>query len=193
VDAVVVIAVAAVVIVLLLVIGVVTYNRFIQQRQYIDNAWANVESELQRRYDLVPNLVETVKAYAAHERDTFEAVIRARSVAQGDHGDPAHQAASENMLVGALKSLFAVSEAYPDLKANVSFLDLQDQLVTTEDRIQASRRFYNNNVRAYNERVQSVPSNVVARLFGFDLRSYFDIEQAVRTGPAPEVTFERGD
>jgi len=193
VEAVIVVAVVAGAAFVAALITVITYNRFVRQRQYIGNSWANVESELQRRYDLVPNLVETVKGYAAHERDTLEAVIRARSVAAADHGDPGHQAASENMFVDALKNLFAVSEAYPDLEANRGFLDLQSQLVSTEDRIQAARRFYNNNVRAYNERVQSVPSNLVARVFGFTERSYFDIEQAVRTAPAPEVAFRRDD
>jgi LemA protein len=169
---------------------VVTYNRFVRQRQYIDNAWANVESELRRRYDLIPNLVETVKGYASHESATLEAVTRARADAVADEGTPTEQATSENALVGALRGLLAVSEAYPDLKANASFLDLQHQLVGTEDRIQAARRFYNNNVRAYNERVQSVPSNVVARLFGFEARGYFEVEPAVSGDASPQVTFD---
>jgi LemA protein len=185
-----VIAVAVVggVLVVVLIALVVAYNRFVQQRQYIDNAWANVETELERRYALIPNLVETVKGYAAHERSTFEAVTAARARAVAEHGDAAEQARTENALVGALQGLMAVSEAYPALEASTSFLDLQRQLVTTEDRIQAARRFYNNNVRSYNERVQSVPSNVVARVFGFENRPYFDIDQAVRTD-SPQVTF----
>lgn len=185
-----VVAIVVGVVVLLAVVGVASYNRFVQQVQYIDNAWGNVEAELQRRYDLVPNLVETVRGYAAHERTTLEAVARARAAAAADHGDPAHQAQSENQLVAALKSLFAVSEAYPQLQASASFLDLQSQLVTTEDRIQASRRFYNNNVRAYNERVQSVPSNLVAKLFGFRTRSYFEIDEMAEPPVAPHVRFE---
>jgi LemA protein len=185
-----VLAVIAGLVLLTAIVGVVAYNRFVQQRQYIDNAWSNVDTELQRRYDLVPNLVETVKGYAAHERTTFEAVTRARADAIDDHGSPAEQAVTESVLVDALKSLFAVSEAYPDLQASTSFVDLQRQLISTEDRIQAARRFYNNNVRAYNERVQSVPTNLIARLFGFDERTYFDVEGSVRAGGAPEVTFE---
>jgi LemA protein len=186
---VIVIGVAIGIVILGLIIGVVAYNRFVQQRQYIDNAWANVETELRRRYDLIPNLVETVKGYAAHESTTLEAVTRARATAVDDDGTPAEQAATENVLVGALQHLFAVSEDYPDLKASTSFLDLQHQLIATEDRIQAARRFYNNNVRTYNERVQSVPSNVIARLFGFDTKTYFNVEQAVHAGGAPDVSF----
>lgn len=167
----------------------VAYNRFVRQRQYIDNAWANVETELRRRYDLIPNLVQTVKGYAAHERATLEAVTAARAAAVADDGTPAEQARSEGVLVGALRSLLAVSEAYPDLKASTSFLELQHQLVATEDRIQAARRFYNNNVRGYNERVQSVPTNVVANVFGFDQRTYFDVDEAVHAGGAPGVAF----
>jgi LemA protein len=168
---------------------VVAYNRFVKQRQYVDNAWANVETELERRYALVPNLVETVKGYAAHERSTLEAVTAARALAVAEHGDPAEQARTENALVDALQGLMAVSEAYPALEASANFLDLQRQLIATEDRIQAARRFYNNNVRSYNERVQSVPSNIIARLFGFSNRPYFDIEQAVRTN-SPQVSFD---
>jgi LemA protein len=185
-----VIGVVVAVVILALIVGVLGYNRFVQQRQYIDNAWSNVETELRRRYDLIPNLVETVKGYASHESSTLEAVTRARANAVADDGTPAEQATTENVLVGALQSLFAVSEAYPDLEASTSFLDLQRQLIGTEDRIQAARRFYNNNVRAYNERVQSVPSNIIARLFDFTTRSYFDIEEAVHAGGAPEISFE---
>jgi LemA protein len=165
--------VVAVVVVIGLVVAV-SYNRFVQQRQYIDNAWANVETELQRRYDLVPNLVETVKGYAAHERETLDAVIRARSVAQTDHGDPAHQAESENVLVGALKSLFAVSEAYPDLKANQNFLQLQEELTSTEDRIAYARQFYNDSVLNYNNSIQTFPRNTLAGLFNFEKREFFE-------------------
>lgn len=180
----------AVVLFLLVVIGVVAYNRFVQQRQYIDNAWSNVETELRRRYDLIPNLVQTVKGYASHESTTLEAVTAARANAVADDGTPAEQSTTENALVGALHSLLAVSEAYPDLKASASFLDLQRQLIGTEDRIQAARRFYNNNVRAYNERVQSVPANVIAKVFGFETRTYFNVDEAVHAGGPPEVTFE---
>jgi LemA protein len=189
----VVLIVIAVVVLLVILCAVVAYNRFVQQRQYVDNAWANVETELRRRYDLVPNLVQTVKGYAAHERATFEAVTAARASAVADDGTPAEQSQSEGVLVGALRSLLAVSEAYPDLKASTSFLDLQRQLIGTEDRIQAARRFYNNNVRAYNERVQSVPTNVIAKLFGFHERTYFNVEEAVHAVGAPAVGFEADD
>ncbi len=172
---------------------VLSYNRFVRQRQLIDNAWANVETELRRRYDLIPNLVETVKGYATHERTTFEQVTEARRIAAANHEGPAAQAGDENALVGALGSLLAVVEAYPDLQANTGFLDLQRQLTATEDRIQAARRFYNPNVRDYNERVQSVPSLLVAKAFGFHEREYFEIDRAVRDGGAPTVGFGNSD
>jgi LemA protein len=147
-----------------------------------------VDTELRRRYDLVPNLVETVKGYAKHERETLERVIEARSRAFANHGSPAEQASDENVLVDALRSLVALTENYPDLKANEHFLELQRELVTTENRIQAARRFYNNNVRDYNRRVQSVPSNLVARLGSFDEEQYFEVEPAIRE--APEVSLD---
>jgi LemA protein len=187
---VIVLVVVAVVLFLVVAICVIAYNRFVQQRQYIDNAWSNVETELRRRYDLIPNLVATVKGYVSHESATLEAVTAARATAVADDGTPAEQSTSENALVGALHSLFAVSEAYPDLKASASFLDLQRQLIGTEDRIQAARRFYNNNVRAYNERVQSVPANVIAKLFNFEARTYFNVDEAVSAGSVPGVSFE---
>jgi len=177
-----------VVVALVVVIGLAAlaaYNRFVRQRTLIDNSWSNVDTELQRRYDLIPNLVETVKGYATHERSTLEAVTVARNQAVASTGSPEQQAATENALVGSLRSLFAVSEAYPDLKADASFADLQHQLTATEDRIQAARRFYNNNVRDYNTRVQAVPSNLVARLGGFELRQYFQIDEAVEQTAPP--------
>ncbi|MGZ4757693.1 MAG: LemA family protein [Acidimicrobiales bacterium] len=164
----------------------VGYNRFVRQRTLIDNSWSNVDTELQRRYDLIPNLVETVKGYAAHERSTLESVTAARDQAVASTGSPEQQAATENALVGSLRTLFAVSEAYPDLKADASFADLQRQLTATEDRIQAARRFYNNNVRDYNTRVQTVPSNLIARLAGFEPREFFQIDAAVEQS-APQV------
>jgi LemA protein len=184
--------IVGVVAVALLAAVVLPYNRFVRQRQFIDNAWANVETELRRRYDLIPNLVETVKGYAAHERATLERVTAARGRAVANHGSPVEQAGEENVLVGALGSLLAVAEAYPDLEADTSFGDLQRQLTATEDRIQAARRFYNNNVRDYNERVQTVPTMLVAKAFGFGLREYFEVDRAVRDGGAPEVGFDEG-
>ncbi len=165
-----------------------SYNRFVRQRNLIDNSWSNVDTELKRRYDLIPNLVGTVKGYASHEAETLEAVTAARTRAMADSGSPNQQARSENELVGQIKSLIAVSEAYPDLKANTGFTDLQHQLVSTEDRIQAARRLYNNNVRVFNERTQAIPTNVIAKVFGFTPREYFEVDEAVTT--APPVTFD---
>ena len=173
-------------VVIVAVVTVASYNRFVRQRNLCDNSWSNVDTELKRRYDLIPNLVETVKGYAAHERTTLEAVTQARAQAMASTGSPEDQARSENVLVGSLKSLLAVSEAYPDLEANTGFLDLQHQLTATEDRIQAARRFYNGNVRDYNLRVQSVPTNLVARLGGFTVRQYFQIDEAMERR-APDV------
>ncbi|MFN2388457.1 MAG: LemA family protein [Actinomycetota bacterium] len=157
----------------------ISYNRFVEQRNVMSNSWANIDTELRRRYDLVPNLVETVQGYAAHERAVLEAVTRARAAAAGTDGPASVQAEAEAPLVRALRELFAVVESYPDLKASRSFLALQDELVHTEDRIQAARRFYNANVRDYNRRVQSFPSNLVARLFGFGVGQYFNIDRAL--------------
>lgn len=165
----------------------ISYNRFVRQNQLIDNAWANVDTELRRRYDLVPNLVATVKGYAAHERATFEAVATARTRAIADEGSPAHQATTENDLVGSLRGLLAVSEGYPELKADAAFGDLAHQLTATEDRIQAARRFYNNNVRDYNQRVQSVPSNLIASVFGFAAREYFEIDTVATAATEPRA------
>ena len=159
---------------------VMSYNRFVTQRNLVRNAWSNIDTELQRRYDLVPNLVETVKAYAAHERSVLEDVTQARAAAAAQDGTPAEQAAAEAPLVGALRQLFAVAENYPRLVASDSFLKLQHELAITEDRLQAARRFFNANVQSYNTRVQSFPSNLVARLFHFTEDEYFEIEAAVR-------------
>ena len=175
---------------LLLLYGVVAYNRFVSQRQLIRDAYANIDTELRRRYDLIPNLVETVKGYAAHERQTFENVTRARQQAIAAQG-AAEQAQAENMLTAALRQLFAVAENYPQLRASENFQALQAELSNTEDRIQTSRRFYNANVREFNERVQSVPSNVIASMFGFREEPFFEIEEADRATmeQAPRVDF----
>jgi LemA protein len=179
---------------IIVVIGialVVSYNRFVSQRNLIRNSWANIDTELRRRYDLIPNLVETVKGYAAHEREVFEEVARTRSIAAGTSGTPAEQAAAEGPFVAALGKLFAVAENYPDLKANQNFLALQQELSNTEDRIQASRRFYNANVQDFNRRVQSFPSNVIAGMFGFKEEQFFEIPEAERAqvAQAPQVDF----
>jgi len=184
----VIVVVAALAIVLVAIVGgFLSYNRFVRQRQLIDNAWSNVDTELKRRYDLIPTLVATVKGYAAHEQSTLEAVVRARATAIASQGDVATQATDENLLVDALRQVLALREAYPDLKASTEFLDLQHQLVTTEDRIQAARRFYNSNVRDYNTRVEAFPSRLIAAAGHFDAHDYFEVEPAIRDAGAPEV------
>lgn len=168
--------------------GVVSYNRFVRQRNLVEESWRQIDVELHRRYDLIPNLVETVKGYAAHERGTFEAVTAARAAASTPGTTPAEQAKQENILTGALRQLFAVAEAYPQLRAVEQFNSLQQQLSDTEDRIAAGRRFYNGNVRALNVRVESFPSSIVAKLFGFAKAEYFEAEDpTVRS--APQVSF----
>ena len=168
--------------------GFLSYNRFVRQRQLIDNSWSNIDTELKRRYDLIPNLVAAVKGYAAHEQSTLEAVVKARANAVASQGDVTTQATDENVLVDALKSVLALRESYPDLKASTQFLDLQQQLVTTEDRIQAARRFYNANVRDYNTRVETFPSRLIAMLGHFDRRDFFEVEPAIRAADAPDVS-----
>jgi len=177
------------IVVVLAIAGVVSYNRFVSQRNLIRNAWANIDTELRRRYDLIPNLVETVKGYAAHERGVFEEVARTRSAAAATTGTPAQQAAAEGPFVSALRQLFAVAENYPDLKANQNFLALQQELANTEDRIQAARRFYNNNVQAYNARIKQFPAMFIARMGGFTEEQFFEVEEAIRQAGAPRVDF----
>jgi len=191
------IAVIVIVAILLLVgLGlVVSYNRFVTQRNLIRNSFSNIDTELKRRYDLIPNLVETVKGYAAHEREVFEEVARTRSAAAATSGQsPAAQAAAEGPFVQALGRLFAVAENYPELKANQNFLALQSELSNTEDRIQAARRFYNANVNGYNRRVQAFPSSMIARRFGFKEEEFFEIPEAERAvvAQAPRVDFSAG-
>jgi LemA protein len=169
--------------------AIVSYNRFITQKNLIKDAWANIDTELKRRYDLIPNLVNTVKGYASHEREVFEEVTRARAAAAGNTGTPGQQAAAEGPLVAALGKLFAVAEAYPDLKANQNFLQLQGELTNTEDRLQTARRFYNANVRDFNRRVKSFPSVILANLFGFKEAEFFEVDEAVRDAGAPQVNF----
>jgi len=172
------------VIVVLLLIVVVIYNSLIRSRNRVDNAWSQIDVQLKRRYDLIPNLVETVKGYAAHERQTLEAVTAARAgaISAQKSGNVQEQAQAENVLSGALKSLFAVSEAYPDLKANQNFLQLQEELTSTEDRIAYSRQFYNDSVLNYNNSIQVFPKNVLAGMFNFEKREFFEGE-AEAQGP----------
>jgi LemA protein len=177
-------------IIALIAIGaVVSYNRFVAQKNLIRDSWANIDTELRRRYDLIPNLVETVRGYASHERETFENVTRARAAAASATGSPAEQAAAEGPFVAALRQLFAVAENYPELKANQNFLALQSELSNTEDRLQTARRFYNANVRDYNQRVQSFPSNLLANSFHFEEEEFFEVDEGVREAGAPRVNF----
>jgi len=171
----------AVLLVVVIVAGL--YNGLVRARNACDESWADIDTELRRRYDLIPNLVETVKGYAAHEKETLERVIQARNTAMANHGSPESQAKDENMLVGALRQLFALAESYPDLKANQNFLSLQQELANTENRIQRSRRFYNANVRDLSNRIQVFPSNVIASMFSFTTREYFEIEEAAAREP----------
>ncbi len=167
---------------LVVVVGLwvmVTYNGLVNLRNRIENAWAQIDVQLKRRYDLIPNLVETVKGYAAHEKETLDAVIRARNVAMSASG-PHDQAQAENMISGALKSIFALSEAYPDLKANQNFLALQEELTGTEGRIAYARQFYNDTVVRYNTKIQSFPANLLAGRFHFVEREYYEVDDASR-------------
>lgn len=169
------------------IIGI--YNSLVRLRQHLKDSWAAIETELRRRYDLIPNLVETVKGYAAHEKQVLESVTEARSRAASSSGSPASQAADENILVQGLRRLFAVSEGYPELKASRNFLELQKELANTENRIQAARRFYNGNVRDLNTRIEMFPSNIVASLFSFRQAEYFEVEE-VAAAKAPSISMD---
>lgn len=168
----------------------ISFNRFVSQRNLIANSWSNVDTELRRRYDLIPNLVETVGAYATHEKTAMTEVIAARAGAVAADGTT-EQAGAETALVHGIRRLLAVSEAYPELLASEHFLELQRELVTTEDRIQAARRLYNGNVRDYNRRIESVPSRLIAALAGFDRADYFEVEPSVRDARRPNSTRTR--
>ena len=165
--------VIVVVVVLLLLYVIATYNGLVKLRNRVENAWAQIDVQLKRRLDLVPNLVETVKGYAAHERQTLDAVIQARNAGVAAQG-PQQEAEASNMLTGALRQLFALSEAYPDLKANQNFLSLQEELTATEGRVAYARQFYNDSVLGYNNRIQSFPGNVIANMGNFPPREYFE-------------------
>ncbi len=176
--------VIVVVVVLIVLWAVFAYNHFVRMVQRAREAWADIDVQLKRRYDLIPNLVETVKGYAAHERGVFESVTAARTAAIGATG-VAQKGIAENMLSGALKSLFAVAEAYPDLKANQNFLELQRELEDTENKIQAARRFYNGNVRDLNTALQSFPGNFLASTFHFSSMEFFQLDQADQAAREP--------
>jgi LemA protein len=158
--------------------AVLNYNLLVRTRQQVRESWSGIDTELKRRYDLIPNLVAAVKGYAAHERETLEAVTSARARASASHGSPAAQAADEKPLVESMRRLFAVAERYPDLMASENFLALQQELANTENRIQAARRFYNANVRDLNTRIEVFPSNLIANLFRFVPAEFFEVETA---------------
>jgi LemA protein len=192
-TAITVIIIILVIVVILALIGMGSYNGFVKSRNLIQESWRQIDVELNRRYELIPNLVETVRAYAAHERNTLEDITRLRSQAQqlsqSEGSLPSQQRSDvEAALSGAVRNLIVSVEAYPDLKSNQNFLELQRQLAETEDRIAAGRRFYNANVRVYNTKVESVPSNIVANMFKFEKATYFQVDEpAVRQ--APDVSF----
>ncbi|MBI2023847.1 LemA family protein [Candidatus Giovannonibacteria bacterium] len=166
-----------------------TFNRLVTFRNRVKEAWSDIEVQLKRRYDLIPNLVETVKGYAKHESAAFENVTKARAAAISGSTNPHEQAQKENMLSGALKSIFAVAEAYPDLKANTNFLELQRELSDTENKIQASRRFFNSNVLAINNAIEVFPSNLVAGTFGFKKEEFFDLDETPAQREPVQVKF----
>ncbi|HUR78745.1 MAG TPA: LemA family protein [Acidimicrobiales bacterium] len=169
-------AAVLVLVVVVVIVGVVLvamYNKLVRLRNRIENAWAQIDVQLQRRYDLIPNLVETVKGYASHEKGVLEGVTQARNAAMNAQG-PQAKAEADNIVTGALKSLFAVSEAYPDLKANQNFLALQEELSGTEGKVAYARQFYNDAVNGYNTSIQSFPTSLLAKQFGFQEREYYE-------------------
>ena len=172
-----------VLLVVLIIAGIAMYNGLIRSRNQIENAWSQIDVQLKRRLDLIPNLVETVKGYAAHERETLDAVIRARNAAMAAPSTPHEQANADNQLTGALRQLFALGEAYPDLKANQNFLALQEELTATEGRVAYARQFYNDSVLTYNNKLQQFPTVVFARMLKFERREYFEADEAARTAP----------
>jgi len=180
-------AIIVIVIVLVLVAVLIgMYNGLIRRRNQVDNAWAQIDVQLKRRLDLIPNLVETVKGYAAHEAGTLEAVVEARNAAIAAPDTPQAQAQADNVLTGALRQVFALSEAYPDLKANQNFLQLQEELTATEGRVAYARQFYNDSVLDYNNKIQEVPTVFIAKLANFDEREYFEADEAARVAPTVE-------
>lgn len=171
---------------LLLFAGVAIYNSLVQMREAVDSSWSNIDVQLKQRHDLIPNLVETVKGYASHEKDTLEKVIQARSGAMAATS-PQERAQAEGLLTRSLGSLFALAESYPDLKANQNFLQLQNTLANLETKIEQARRGYNSVVQTFNTKVRQVPANIVASLFGFSPREFFEIDEGERA--VPKVSF----
>jgi LemA protein len=180
------VVVVLVLIFLALIVGAI-YNSLVRQRNEVDNAWSQIDVQLKRRLDLIPNLVETVKGYAAHEKTALEAVIAARNSGMAASTDPHAQASADNAMTGALRQLFALSEGYPDLKANVGFVSLQEELSNTESRIAYARQFYGDAVSTFNTAIQKFPNVLVAGMFGFSEREFFEAEDAARV--VPEVKF----
>lgn len=178
-----------IVLVVLILLVIFVFNGFVTRRNRTKEAWADIEVQLKRRYDLIPNLVSTVKGYATHESSAFENVTKARSAAMGAGGNLADKAGAENMLTGALKSVFAIAEAYPELKANQNFLALQSELSDTENKIQAARRFYNANVRDFNTAVEHFPGNIIASIFHFSKMEFFDLPDNDAAQNPVEVKF----
>lgn len=178
--------IAVAVVLLLALFVIVTYNGLVRARNQVDNAWSQIDVQLKRRLDLIPNLVETVRGYASHERQTFEAVISARAAAIEAPDTPAAQAQADNVLSGALRQLFALSEAYPDLKANQNFLALQEELTATEGRVAYARQFYNDSVLSYNNKLQVFPTVLFASMFKFERREFFEAEEGAQIVPNVE-------
>lgn len=182
------------IVILVLVIGVIyailQYNGFITLRNRVTEAWSDIEVQMKRRYDMIPNLVNTVKGYAKHESHTLEEVIKARHAAMGQQSTMQERSHSESVLGSTLKSLFAVSENYPELKANQNFLELQKELRDTEDKLQAARRFYNGNVLSYNTKLESFPSNIIAALFHFEKKDFFELDEAEKDNVKQSVKVE---
>jgi LemA protein len=177
-----------VIVVLAILMFVFAYNGVVRLRNRVDSSWSQIGVQLERRHDLIPNLVETVKGYAAHERQTLDEVVQARnSAVQAKDQGPAQSAQAENVLSGALRQLFALSENYPDLKANQNFLNLQEELTSTEDRISYARQFYNDSVQKYDTKIQTFPTNLISGMFNFQKREYFQAEQGATD--VPKVQF----
>jgi len=166
--------------------GVAMYNGLIRSKNQVENAWSQIDVQLKRRLDLIPNIVETVKGYAAHEQETLQQVITARNAAIAAPDTPEGQAEPNNMLAGALGKLFALSEAYPDLKANQNYLALQEELTATEGRVAYARQFYNDAVLGYNNKIESIPTVFVAKMLGYSEREYFEADESARTVPNVE-------
>jgi len=179
--------IALIVVGLIVVYVIVTYNNLVTLKNRVDNGWAQIDTQLQRRYDLIPNLVETVKGYAKHESEVFERVTKARA-SMANASTVGEKAEADNMMTGTLKSLFAVAEAYPDLKANTNFRELQVELTNTENKVSFARQFYNDTVKRFNIGIQKFPQNIIANMLNFKAREYFEVDSPeVRT--APKVSF----